>query len=181
MLVPDTVQRTGVGHHFLDIAAGKYSITVFFIVCRHIEVDRTVALIGKTGVKYTLYELYLLYDMAGSPGLDAGREGIEPPHRVMIGDGIGLGDLHRLQRLEPGFLCNLVIALIRIMLKMSHICYISDITDLIAQVPEESHQYVISHCRSGMSKVRFPVDCGTADIDAHQTRMHRDKFFLSPR
>ena len=85
--------------HVVKVAAGEYSVVVFFVVFRRIEIDASVALIRETVVKYLLYKLFLLDDMARGVRLDAGRQHVEGGHGVMVTVGVILRYFHRFELL----------------------------------------------------------------------------------
>ena len=151
---------------------------VFLIVSRNIKIHRAVALIRESGIQNPLDKLDLLDYMTRSTGLYARRQGVEPAHGIMVRDGVGLDHLHGLQLFQTCLLCDLVIALVSIMLQMSHIGYIPDIAHLIAEIPEKAHQYVIRHCRPGMSQMRLAIYRRPANIETDHARMHRSEYFL---
>ena len=97
----------------------------------------------------------------------------------MIRNGIGLHHFHRFQRLQSGLLRYLVISFIRIMLQVAYISDIPYVTDLVAQISEESYQYVVCNGRPGMPQVRLTIYGRPAHIQPHHPGMNRDEFFLS--
>jgi hypothetical protein len=98
----------------------------------------------------------------------------------MIGECTSLYYLHWLKLLKSGFLCNLVLTLISIMLKMSHVCDVADITYLVAKVLEEFHEYIVCHTWPCMTKMRVAIYGRTADIKSHVSLVNRlENLFLS--
>ena len=150
------------------------------IVLRHIEINRTVALVRISGLKNLLHSLDLLDDMARSPRLNGRRSHIQHTHCLIVPERIGLHHLHRFDLLKPGLLCNLVLTLVGIVLQMAHISDIPHETDLVAQMPEELEKHIISHSRPGVAEMGVAVNGRAADIHTDVSRMHRnEKFFLA--
>ena len=96
----------------------------------------------------------------------------------MIAQCICLHDFHRLQLLQAGLLCNLVLALIGIMLQMAHIGDVADIAHLVAQMFEKLEQHVIGHAGSGMAEMGVAIHGRAANIHTHVSRMDRDEQFF---
>ena len=105
---------------------------VFLVILLHVEVDRTVALVGKTVVENLLNELLLLDDVARSVRLDARRQHVERLHGSVIAVGVVLCYLHRLELLQACLLLNLVVALVSVVLQVAHIGDVAHIAHLIA-------------------------------------------------
>ena len=164
VLVARTVQATCIGLHLIDVTAGKHSVMIFAVISRHIEVHGTVALVCETCVHNPPDKFYLFDNMPRSTWFYTRRQGIQSAHGIVIGNGVCLHHLHGLERFETGLLCYLVITLVRIMLQVTYISYISDIAHLVAKISEEAHQYVIRHRRPGMSQMRFAIYGRSADI-----------------
>ncbi len=59
-----SVEFTGRRKQILDISSGKLAVVMVAVVFLHIEIDRSVAFIGISGVEYLLDILYLLDNMA---------------------------------------------------------------------------------------------------------------------
>ena len=97
-----------------------------------VEVDRTVALVGKTVVDNLLHQLLLFYDMPGGMGLDGRTQHIQCIHRSVVTVGVILGDLHRLQLFQSCLLGNFILTLVGIMLQMTHV---GDVTYISYFIP----------------------------------------------
>ena len=132
VLLTHTSQFTALVLDVLQGASTQDTIMIFLIICLYVEIDRTVRLVGKTVVYDLLHQLLLLDDMPGGMRLDRGRQHVQRLHCLVIAVGIILGDLHRLQLLQPCLLGNLVLSLVGIMLQVPHIRDVTDIAYLIA-------------------------------------------------
>ena len=98
----------------------------------------------------------------------------------MVGESTSLHHLHRLELLQTRLLCDLVLALVSVMLEVSHVCDVADITHLVSKMLEQFHEYIISHTRTSMSQMRVAVYCRTADIKSHMPLIDRlENLFLS--
>ena len=117
--------------------------------------------------------------MARSAWLDGWRSYIEKAHGLVVAEGIGLDDLHRLELLQPGFLCNLVLTFVGVVLEVAYVGDVTDVTHLVAEVSEQSLEYVVGDSRTGVAEVCVAIDGRAADIHADMTRINRDKQFLS--
>jgi hypothetical protein len=82
----------------------------------------------------------------------------------MVGECTSLHYFHRLELLETSLLCDLVLALVGVVLEMSYVCDVADIAYLVAEVAEQFHEYVISHTRTCVSQMRVAVYCRAADV-----------------
>ena len=85
----------------------------------------------------------------------------------MIAQGIGLHHLHRLQLLEAGLLCNLVLSLVGIVLQMSHVGDVAHVTHLVAQMPQQFEEHIVGNSRAGMAQMGVAVDGRSAHIHPH--------------
>ena len=52
-------------------------------------------------------------------------------------------------------------------IKMTYIGDVPHISDLIAKMPEQLAEHIISHSGTGMAKMSLPIDGRTADIHTH--------------
>ena len=145
---------------------------VLVILC-DVEVHRTLALIGIAVGKDLLHELYLLDDVTRCVWLDAWREHVQRIHHLVVMECVLLYHLHRLNLLETSLFCNLVLTLIGIMLKVTHIGDVTHVTYLVAKVLQITEQHVESNCRTCVAKVRWAIDCWAAYIKAHIGRVKR--------
>jgi hypothetical protein len=98
----------------------------------------------------------------------------------MVGERTSLNDLHRLELFETSLLCDLVLALVSIVLEVAYIGDIAYITYLVAKMTKELYEYIISHTRTSMSKMCVSVYCRAADIQSYMTFVDRlENLFLS--
>ena len=148
------------------------------VIFRNIEVDGPVALISVSCIQDFLYGFDLLDDMSRCTRLDGWRCNIEHPHGLMVAEGIGLYNFHWLKLFQPGLLCNLVLSFVRIMLEVTYVCDVAHIADLVSEMLEEFEKDVVCHARSCMSEMGIAIDCRSADIHAHVTRVNRNEEFL---
>ena len=122
MLLPYAIKVVATG--VLDVlqrTTREDTILIFLIISLNVEVDRAIALVSKTVVEDLLNELLLFDDMTRRMGFDRGAQYTQRIHRLMVAVGVILGNLHRLQLFQTGLLGNLVLALVGIMLQMTHI------------------------------------------------------------
>jgi len=62
---------------------------------------------------------------------------------------------------------------------MSHICDITNITHLVAQMSEQFEQQIEGYSRTGMSEMSLTINGRTADIHAHTAWVYGfEHFFL---
>ena len=101
----------------------------------------------------------------------------------MVVQCIMLHNFHWLQLLKTCFLCYFILALVSIMLKMTHIGDITYIAYLIAEILKITEQHVECYCRTGMTKMCRAIYCRATNIHTHIRRMQRLKelFFASER
>ena len=139
---------------------------VFLVILLHVEVDRTVALVGKTVVENLLYELFLLDDVARGVRLDARREHVERLHCSVIAVGVVLCYLHRLELFESCLLLNLVVSLVSVVLQVANIGDIAHVAHLISEVLEVAEEYVEGDSGACMSQMWVAIDGRSAHIHA---------------
>ena len=168
--VLDVLQRT----------ARESSILVFLVVFLDIKVDAAVRLVGKTVIDNLFHQLLLLDDMARSMGLNRRWQHIQCLHGLMVAVGVVLGNLHRLQLFQSGFLLNLVVTLVGIMLQMAHVGDVAHVAHLVAEVFQISEKDVERDGRTGMSEMGITIDRGTANIHPHMGCVQRLEAFLLP-
>src|SRR5574344_722564 len=126
---------------------------MIFIIFRYIEIYATVTLISITIGKDFLYQLFLLNNMTSSMRFDRRRKHVKSLHRFMIAIRIILSNLHWFKLFKTSFLLNLVVALISIMLKMTYISDIANISHLVALMFKIAKQYIKSYRWTCMSKI----------------------------
>ena len=68
-----SVQCAGSIQHIVDVASGKNTVIMIFVVFLHVEVNGTFAFVSISVIQYFLYQFDLLDDMAGRMRFDAGR------------------------------------------------------------------------------------------------------------
>ena len=108
-------------HRVVQIAAGQDTVGMGAVVFLDIEIDASVADVGVTRIQNLLHGLDLFDDVAGSPGFDGRRRHIQQPHGLVIPEGVGLDDPHRLDLFQPRPLGDLVLSFVRIVLQMADI------------------------------------------------------------
>ena len=149
------------------------------MVLAHIEVHAAVAHIGIAGIQYALHQFYLLHHMSRGEGLDAGTQHVQCIHCSMVAVGVVLCHLHGFQLLEAGLLGNLVLALVSIVLQMSHVGDVTHIAHLVADVPQIAVQDIERDGRAGMAEMAVAIHRGSAHIHAHMVgRDGFEKLFL---
>ena len=118
--------------------------------------------------------------MTRSVRLDRGREHAKLLHGLVISQGIGLHDFHRLQLLEPCLLCNLVLSRIGVILKMSDIGDVAHIADFVTQMLQQSEEHVVCDTRAGMPQMCISINRRSADIHSDTTGVYGfEKLFLA--
>ncbi len=93
-------------------------------------------------------------------------------------NGITLNDFHRLECFETGFLCNLILAAIGIVLQMAHICNVAHVTHCLAQVHEVAENQVERGKGSGIPKVHVAIYGRSTYIHTHSSIVNGGKGFL---
>ena len=152
-----------------------------FVVLYHVKVYRPVGLVGITIVKDLLHELLLLNDVACGVRLDAWRQHVEFGHGSIKAVGVVLCHLHGFELFEACFLGYLVLALIGIVLKVSHIGDVAHIAHLVAKVLEVTEHEVKGDGGTGMAQMSIAINGGTAHIHAHMSGVDRGEQFLAAR
>ncbi len=172
------VERTGRVDHVLDIAPGKHAVTMLLVVFLDVEIDGSLAHVSEAIVQDPLDQPDLLDDMARGARLDAGREDIEGGHRLVVAAGVILRHLHRLQLLEAGFLGDLVLAVVGVVLQMADVGDVADIPDLIAEMFQIAEKEIESDRRTGVPQMGIAINGRPANIHPHVRGMERDERFL---
>ena len=162
------VKLAGSGKHLVDDATAELAVLVgFLLVLADVEIDTAVADVCQASVENLLHQFYLLNDVAAGVGLDAGPQHVQTVHSGVIAVGIVLRHLHRLQLLQTSLLCNLVLALVSIVLKVSHVGYIPDVANLIAKMLQIAIEYIERDCRARVSQMGVTIYRRAADIHSH--------------
>ena len=177
-LVALPVQRAGAFQGVVEVAPGQDAVVEVAVVLLHVEIDAAVALVGIAGGEDLLHGLYLLDDVARGARFDGGRRHVQQAHRLVVAQGIGLHDLHRLQLLQPGLLRDLVLPFVGIVLQVSHVRDVADIAHPVAQVAQELAEHVVGHARPGVAEVGVAVDGRPADVHPHVAGMDGLEEFL---
>ena len=180
-LVALTVERSRVGLHLVEHAARQLAIAVLAVVSLDVEIDRTVAHIGEALLENGLRHLDLLDDMTRSAGFDTRRKHVQGAHRIVVTVGIILRDLHRLELLETGFLGDLVLALVGIVLEVADVGDVAHVAHLIARRFQIAKQQVERNGRTRMSQMRIAVNGGTADVQTDERRLERFEALFAAR
>ena len=166
-LLADAVELARVVDHVGKVASGQDAVAVVIVVLLHVEIDAAVALIGVAVGEDLLHQLLLLDDVSRGVGLDGGRQAAKLSHRVVIAVGVILCYLHRLQLLQPCLFLNLVVALVGVMLQVSHIGDVAHIAHLVADVLQVAEEHVEGDGGARVAQMRVAIDGGSADIHAH--------------
>ena len=177
-LLTHSIKFTAIIDDIIKISSGKNTILMVFVIFLNVEIYRTVALIGISICHNLLHEFFLLDDMSSGMRLDTRREHIERIHGMMIAVGVILCYLHRLKLFEACLLLNLVVTLVGIMLKVTHISDVTHIAHLISEMLEITEKDIECNSRTGMSKVRIAIYCWSADIHSDIWRMYRFETLL---
>ena len=155
----------------LQCTAGEYAVSVFFVVGLYVEVDGSVRLVCEAVVEDLAHQFLLFDDMSGGVGFYAGWQHVECLHGLVVAVGVILRYLHGLQLFQAGFLLYLVIALVGIVLQMSHVSDVTHIAHLVTQMLQVAEQDVKRDGRAGMSQMWIAIDGGSADIHADMRRV----------
>ena len=177
-LVGLSVEGPGAFHRGLQRPSGEDAIPVIPVVFLHVEIDGAVGLVGIARVQNGLDGLDLLDDVAGGARFDGRRLHVQEAHGLVIALRVGLDHLHGLQLLQTGLLCNLVLAFVGIVLEMAHVGDVPHITDLVAEMLQETEQDVVGHARTGMAQMGVAIDGGTAHIHPYMAGMDGNEEFL---
>ena len=119
--------------------------------------------------------------MSGSARLYRRRSHIQHAHGLMVCESTSLHHFHGLQLLQTRLLCNLVLSLVGVMLKVAYIGDVAHITYLVAQMFEQFHEHIVCHARSCMAQVCISIYCRTADIKPYMSFIDRLEQLLLPR
>ena len=93
----------------------------------------------------------------------------------MVTESVALDNLHGLKLLQTGLLADLVLSFVSIMLEVTHVRYVPDVTDLVAKMTEELEQHIIGHARAGMAKMGISVHGRAADIHSDMPFVDRNE------
>ncbi len=178
MLLALSGQLAGVVDHLFDVTSRKYAVTISLVVFLDIEVNRTVLNICEAGVENLLNHCNLLDDMTRGMRLDRRTQHIELVHRLMVSDSVILCNFHRLEVFQTGFLCNLILAFVGIVLKVTHVGNVAHIAHLVTEMFQITENQVKSYSRTCMTEVSVTVNGRSANIHAHMTFMHGFEGFL---
>jgi hypothetical protein len=78
-----------------------------------------------------------------------------------------LDHFHRLQLLQTGFLGNLVLSLVGVVLQVAYVRDVADITHFVAQVFEQTEQNVIGHAGTGVTQMGVSIHGGAAHVHSY--------------
>ena len=173
------VQRARVGHDVFQIAPRKDAVAVVAVVLLHIEIDRSVRLVGVTRIENLLHEGLLLDDMPRSPRLDRGAEHAQRIHRPMVTLRVVVRHLHRFELFEPRLLRDLVLAVVGVVFQMPHVGDVAHVAHLVAERLQITEQQVEGHGRTRVPQMRIAVDRRPADVHAHTGRSQRHELLLA--
>ena len=149
-----------------------------FVIFLHVEVDGAIALIGEAIVENLLYELLLLYDMASGMRFYTWRQTAQSIHGLMVAVSVVLRHFHRLELFEACLLSYLVLALVSVVLKVTHVSDVSYVSHLVASVLQETEDNVEGDGRACVAEVRITVYGRSANVHAHMGSMERAEHFL---
>ena len=151
MLLAHTVEIVAAG--ILDIlqrTSAQYAILELLIISLDIEINRTVALVGKAIIQNLLHQLLLFDDMSCGMWLDAWRQHAQSVHRLMVAVGVVLCHLHGFQLLQTGLLGYLVLTLVGIVLQVAYIGDVAHIAYFVADMLQIAEHHVESDGRTSM-------------------------------
>ena len=111
--------------------------------------------------------------------LDRWREYTHHLHILVVTLCVVVGNLHRLKLLKASLLCNLILALVSVVLEVTHIGNIAYIAHLITLCLKVAEEQIECNCRTGMTQVRIAIYCRTADIHTYAIRMYCLKLLLT--
>ncbi len=103
-----------------------------FVVFLNVEIHRPVAHVGVAVVENLLHQLLLLDDVARGMRLNRWRQHVEQLHGLVVAVGVVLRYLHRLKLFEARLFLYFVVALISVMLQMTHVGDVAHIAHLVA-------------------------------------------------
>ena len=163
-------------------APGKDSVVVILVVFLHVKVHGSVGDVGVACVQNLLDGLDLLDDVSRGSRLDGWRRHVQQAHRLVVAERVGLHNLHRLKLFQPCLLGDLVLSLVGVVLKVSHVGDVPHVADLVAKMPEQFEKHIVGHSRTGVSEVSLSVDRRPADVHSHVSRLYRlEKLFRSSK
>ena len=99
----------------------------------------------------------------------------------MVGKRTSLPHFHRLELLQAGLLCDLVLSFVGVMFEVTYIGYVADIAYLVAEMAQKLHEHIVCHSRSGMAEMRVSIYGRAADIKSHMTFIKRLEQLLLSR
>jgi hypothetical protein len=93
--------------------------------------------------------------------------------------GVVVGYLHRLKLLEASFLCNLILALVGIVLEVAYIGDVAHITHLVAQSLQVAEHKVEGDRWTSVAQVWITINSRAADIHTYTTLVEWLKCLLA--
>ena len=180
-LLAHTVELTTGILDILQRTTREDTILILLVIRLDIKIDRAIALVSKAVVKDLLHQLLLFDDMTRGMRFNRRTKHVQRIHRCMIAICVVLGNLHRLHLLQTGFLGNLILTLISIVLQMTHIRDVTNIPHFISQVLQIAKHQVESDGWTCMPQMGVAINRRTTDIHAHIRCMQRLETLLLPR
>jgi hypothetical protein len=153
---------------------------MFGIVSMHIEVYRTVYLIGKPGIHDLLNQFLLLNDMSARPWFNAGMKYVQRIHVPAVAVHLVLHHFHGFEGFQSGLHQDLVLSFVRIIFQVSYIGDITNIPHFIAQVLEIPEEYIKGYGLARVTQVSITINSGTTGIETNKRRINGFKSLLFP-
>ena len=173
-----TVQLTGLGHNIVEVSAAQLTIRIILRVFLYVHIHAAVRHIGIAFVQNLLHKSNLLNDMSARMRLNRRRQDIKGCHIAVVTVGIELNNLHRLQLLQTRFLSYLILAFIGVMLQVTHIGDITNITHFVAQKLKVAVQHIERDSRTGVTQMGIAIHRRTAYIHTDMSLMKGLECFL---
>ena len=124
------------------------------VILLHIEVDRTVHLIGVSAVYKFFNQLLLFYYVAGGTRFDRRGKRIQLLHRGVKTVHVLLHHLHGFKMFLPGLTADPVFTrALLFVLEMPYISYVAHIPNLVSQMHQVPVQHIESYGRTGMTEM----------------------------
>ena len=90
-------------------------------------------------------------------------------------------NLHRLKLLQTGFLCDFVLALVGIVLKVAHIGNVAHVAHLVAQMQQIAIENIERYGRPSVPQVGIAINRWPADVHSNPALVYRLEWLFCTR
>lgn len=173
-------------HQFVDVAPREFSVRagpegMLAVVFFHVEIHRSVRHVGIALVQDVLRDGDLFEDMPGGRRFDGRGQVAQKAHHPVEILGVALDDLHRFECLQTGFLGDLVLALVGIVLQVSGIGDVAHIAHLVTQEGKIPEYHIERHEGATVAQVHVGIHRRAAYVHAHPAFDRGNETFLFAR